>query len=200
LKAVLEMARKEWGWLRVNPMLDVGRPASPPSRKRRIAQDEIDRLTLGFGLGLGLHAETATQRTGLCFLFALETAMRAGEILGLHWRDIRPKSATLPHTKNGDAREVPLSKRAREILETLPKGHGPVFDLPASLRDALFRKVRGVSEVENLHFHDTRAEAIWRLSKKLDVMELSRVIGHRDLKSLLIYYATTADELADKLD
>lgn len=44
-----------------------------------------------------------------------------------------------------------------------------------------------------------RAEAIWRMSKKLDVMELTRVIGHRDLKSLLIYYQTSADELADRL-
>lgn len=199
LKSVLEVARKEWGWLRVNPMTDVKRPSSPPSRRRRITQDEIDRLTMGFGLGMGLDASTATQRTGMAFLFALETAMRAGEILGLHWRDIRQKSVTLPHTKNGDAREVPLSKRAREILEALPNGDGPVFDLPASLRDALFRKVRDICEIQNLRFHDSRAEAIWRLSKKLDVMELARAIGHRDLRSLLIYYATTAEELADKL-
>ena len=49
------------------------------------------------------------------------------------------------------------------------------------------------------YFHDSRAEAIWRLSKKLDVMELARVIGHRDLKSLLIYYDASADELSAKL-
>lgn len=53
--------------------------------------------------------------------------------------------------------------------------------------------------IANLTFRDSRAEAIWRLSKKLDVMELARMIGHRDLKSLLIYYQTTAAELADRL-
>jgi hypothetical protein len=52
----------------------------------------------------------------------------------------------------------------------------------------------------DLHYHDSRAEAIWRLSKKLDVMELARVIGHRDLRSLLLYYQADADELADRLD
>jgi integrase len=177
LKSVLEVARKEWGWLRVNPMIDVKRPRSPPSRKRRITKDEIDRLTLGFGLGLGDVADTATQRTGLAFLFALETAMRSGEILGLHWRDIGKQSARLPHTKNGDAREVPLSRRARAILAALPKGDGPIFGLADNIRDTLFRRVRDACEIRNLHFHDARAEAIWRLSKKLDVMELARALN-----------------------
>ena len=51
----------------------------------------------------------------------------------------------------------------------------------------------------DLHFHDSRSEAIWRLSKKLDVLELARVIGHRDVRSLMIYYQTDADTLADRL-
>ena len=63
----------------------------------------------------------------------------------------------------------------------------------------MFRRARDTAMIENLHFHDSRAEAIWRLSKKLDVLELARVIGHRDIKSLLIYYQVDADELADRL-
>lgn len=199
LKSVLEIARKEWGWIRVNVIRDVGRPMQPPSRRRRISPDEVERLQFALGLDAGLCAETATQRTGLAFLFALETAMRSGEIVGMRWADVRPKSVRLPATKNGDIREVPLSPRAREILSVLPKGDGPVFGLTDQLRDALFRKARDRCEIEDLHFHDSRAEAIWRLSKKLDVMELARVIGHRDLRSLMIYYATCADELADRL-
>lgn len=48
-------------------------------------------------------------------------------------------------------------------------------------------------------FHDSRAEAIWRLSKKLDVMELARMIGHRDIRSLMFYYNADPGELADRL-
>ena len=199
LRAVLERARKEWGWLRVNPIGDVERPSSPASRKRRISQDEIQRIELACGLGDGLAAETAMQRTGLSFLFALETAMRAGEILGLQWPDVGAKSVRLPDTKNGDARAVPLSARAREILAALPRGDGPAFNLDSATRDVLFRRARDKAQIPNLHYHDTRAEAIWRLSKKLDVMELARVIGHRDLRSLMLYYAVSADELADRL-
>jgi hypothetical protein len=50
-----------------------------------------------------------------------------------------------------------------------------------------------------VHFHDSRAEAIWRLSKKLDILQLARIIGHRDLKSLMIYYHEPASEIARQL-
>lgn len=198
LQGVFKMCRTEWGWLAVDPMADVKRPPAPPSRKRRIPQDEIDRVTLALGYNGGPPGNMS-QRVALAFLFALETAMRSGEILGLQWADVGELSVRLPETKNGDERKVPLSSRAREILSLLPRGPGPVFGLDPALRDALFRKARDRAKIPNLHFHDSRAEAIWRLSKKLDVMELARVIGHRDLRSLLIYYQTSADDLAAKL-
>lgn len=153
-------------------------------------------LALGYDGGV---PENAMQRTALAFLLALETAMRAGEICGIKWADVSPKSVELPRTKNGDRREVPLSARAREIIALLPNGAPTVFDLNNGSRDTFWRAARARAGIANLTFHDSRAEAIWRLSKKLDVMELARMIGHRDLASLMIYYNTTADELADRL-
>ncbi len=198
IRSVLRTAWKEWGWLRENPLRDVKPPRTPASRKRRISQDEIDRVMLALGCEND-EAVTAAQRTGLAFAFALETAMRAGEILGMRWEDVGEKSVRLPLTKNGDARKVPLSPRAREILAALPKDGETVFSLNPGTRDTMFRAAKSVARVENLRFHDSRAEAIWRLSRKLDVLELARVIGHRDIKSLMIYYETDADELADRL-
>lgn len=199
LRSVFEAARRDWGWVRTNPVADVRKPRTPASRKRRISADEIDRLELALGLGDGLAAGTALQRTGLAFLFALETAMRAGEILGMRWQDVAEKTVTLPRTKNGDLRVVPLSPKAREILALLPRTPEPVFQLQAGTRDVLWRKAVQWAGIDDLHFHDSRAEAIWRLSKKLDVMELARVIGHRNVNSLLLYYQTDAAELADRL-
>ena len=199
LRSVLRLAWKEWGWLRENPLADVKAPRSPASRKRRVSQDEADRLLLACGVE-GLETDTAMQRTGLAFAFALETAMRAGEIVGLTWADVGDKSVRLLATKNGDVRKVPLSPRAREIIAALASDKsGTVFRLDPGTRDVMFRRARDTAMIENLHFHDSRAEAIWRLSKKLDVLELARVIGHRDIKSLLIYYQVDADDLADRL-
>lgn len=37
------------------------------------------------------------------------------------------------------------------------------------------------------------------LAAKLNVLELARTVGHRDLKMLQIYYNETATEIAKKL-
>lgn len=198
LRSVFVRAIREWHWMRDNPITGLEAPQSPPSRRRRITDDEAARMVLALGYDGG-EPQNAMQRTALAFLFALETAMRSGEICGLKWSDIKPKSATLPHTKNGDAREVPLSTRAREIIALLPRDRPTVFDLNNGSRDTFWRAAAKRAGVLNLHFHDSRAEAIWRLSKKLGVLELARMIGHRDIASLMHYYNTTADELADRL-
>jgi integrase len=196
LRSVFEACRKEWRWIRENPMKDVTRPRQPPSRKRRVSQDEIDALVSLSGLKD--VPQTQTQMAVMAFLFAIETAMRSGEILGLSWADVHPRHVVLPKTKNGDSREVPLSPRAREILAAL-RGNEKPFDIANGTRDALFRKLVKQAGIVNLHFHDARSEAIYRLSKKLGIMDLARVIGHRDLKSLMIYYNESADALADRL-
>ena len=53
----------------------------------------------------------------------------------------------------------------------------------------------------DIHFHDTRHEAASRLAEKLsNVLELSAVTGHRDLRMLKRYYHPRAEDLAKKLD
>lgn len=195
---VFTIARREWGWIKASPMPDVKRPPNPPPRRRRITDDEIAAMSAALGVSEELHAFTLTNRVGLAFLFALETAMRSGEVLGLHWREIDAGSrvATLPRTKNGDRREVPLSARALEIIQALPREDGPCFGLHSAQRDSLFRKARNNAGLTGFTFHDTRATAIHRLSKKLDVLQLARMIGHRDINSLRHYYAETAAEMA----
>ena len=45
-------------------------------------------------------------------IFAIETGMRLGEIIGLEWSDISKSIAYIYESKNGESREVPLSKKA----------------------------------------------------------------------------------------
>ena len=197
LNCVFVSCVKDWGWLTKNPLKGVSRPAKPRGRRRRITAAQVEAVTGWLGYQGGEPAN-ATQRVAVAFLFALETAMRSGEIVGLRWDDAGEYAVQLPETKNGDAREVPLSVEARRLLTLLPRGASTVFGLVSAQRDALFRKSRP-AEHRDIHFHDSRAEAIWRLSKKLDVLELAAMIGHRDLNSLLAYYKTSASELSAKL-
>lgn len=205
LSHACSVARREWGWLRVNPVSDVRRPAPTPARTRRPTAEETEKLLHTLGYSRETFPKTASARVGAAYLFAIETAMRAGEICGLEWQHVNEQHVHLPLTKNGYARDVPLSAEARRIIEQLRSFNGDeegtVFDVTAASLDALFRKARARACIEDLHFHDTRREALTRLSKIFDVMELARISGHRDLRVLQnVYYAPTVGDLAAKLD
>ncbi|WP_058048192.1 tyrosine-type recombinase/integrase [Janthinobacterium sp. Ant5-2-1] len=66
-------------------------------------------------------------------------------------------------------------------------------------RDSLFRKAVTRAGIEGLIFHDARHEAITRLAKKLNILELARMVGHKDIRQLQVYYNETAAEIAKKL-
>lgn len=204
LSHVFSSAVKEWKWIAKSPTTNVRRPADPPPRDRLYSRDEIERLCAALGIDVSQSEPvvTTTQRVGIAFLFAIETAMRAGEICGLMPEHVKGRVATLLETKNGTKRDVPLSSRAVALLKLLPtpdKGK-PVFDVSPKLLDALFRKARDRAGIEGATFHDTRHLAITRLSKKLDVLALARMVGHRDLKQLQTYYNESAADMAARLD
>lgn len=201
LRGVFESARRDWGMIQVNPIGDVKRPPAPASRSRLFVGDERERIIEA--LGFVDTVETLQHQVAVALLVAFETAMRSSEIIGLTWDRVHLQAqyVSLPQTKNGDSRDVPLSKRAVALL-TLMKGKDKVqvFTVTPASRDALFRKARDHCKIDNLHFHDSRANAITALAKKLDIHDLARMIGHRDLKSLLIYYRKTATDIAGGLD
>ena len=107
----------------------------------------------------------------------------------------------LHDSKNGDARDVPLSSVARRILATMPgERSGPVFPLSIEAVKQSFDRACHRAGLVDFHFHDLRHEATSRIARKLDnVLELSAVTGHRTLAMLKRYYHPRASELASKL-
>lgn len=206
LRGVFTIAKAEWGWVREIPMDGVKKPRGGKPRIRRVADKEILGLCKELGYEESKPVETLRQKIAVAFLFAIETAMRAGEVRALHPHHVDGRIAHLHETKNGWSREVPLSKRAVELLSKIKLAENePFFNFSAVTLNNCFHYARKevaktLPEIATLHFHDSRREACTRLSKKLGVMELARMIGHRDLKSLMIYYAPSTDELAAKLD
>ncbi|WP_423029785.1 tyrosine-type recombinase/integrase [Undibacterium sp. Ji42W] len=199
---VLSTAATEWKWISHSPTKDVRRPKESPHRDRRPTQDEIDRIKLYCGFN-DEPIQSKTQAVAVAYLFAIETAMRQGEICGLLEAHITGNVAHLPKTKNGMKRDVPLSKQALKLLSYLPKperAEGNLFMLSADSLSTLFRKATKACLIEDLTFHDSRHEAITRLAKKLNVLDLARMVGHRDLRMLQVYYNESAAEMASRLD
>lgn len=202
LRQVLEVATSEWGWLRTNPMTGIRWPSAGRPRERRVSDAEVDRLLLALDYERGSAPARPSHSVAIAVLLALETAMRAGELCGLAAGDVdlSRRAAVLPITKNGSRRQVPLSGAAVALFELLPTGPGPVIGLTAASLDVLFRRARDRAGLIDLHFHDLRHEACTRLARKLDILDLARMIGHRDLQSLQIYYNATPEEIAARLD
>lgn len=191
LSAVFETARREWKWISHNPIKDVKRPPSGKPRHQRFTDEQIEALCDEMALG----GRLVSSRVAAAFLFAIETAMRASEIAGLTAENVKGRVAHLPETKNGEARAVPLSSKALEVWSHYPNG----FDLTPMQISSHFKRAKDKLGFD-VTFHDSRREATSRLSKKLEVLELARVTGHKNIRQLLTYYQTDAEGLADKLD
>jgi len=198
LRQVFETCRREWGWLTANPMSGVKWADKGKARFRRVSDGEIAALVASSHLRPRGKAATATQRIMLAFLFAVETGMRCGEICGLRKVDVHSTWVHLGRTKNGDERDVPLSRAALALLKRLPESDG-VFDLTPRAVDALWRALRDRAGIVDLHWHDSRHEAITRLARKLNVPELARMVGTRDLSTLMIYFNPSAADIAKRL-
>ncbi len=193
LKAVFTIARKEWGWLTADPMEGVAAPGQNKPRTRRIGWREARAICRA----LGHKGGTKSAEVALAFLIALRTGMRAGEILSLTPAtvDLVNRVAHLKNTKNGDDRDVPMTKAAARLF----KGWSGWTVSSASL-DTLFRKARDRCGLVDLHFHDSRAEALTRLARKVDVLTLAKISGHRDVNLLSrVYYRESASQIASRL-
>ena len=196
---------KKWRWISHNPIEGMERPKNPPPRDRRISEQEIRDILFVLGYNENSQPTLKRELVGAAFLFAIETAMRAGEICSLTLKNIDYEGCTahLTKTKNGDERHVPLSKKAISILQSLPKPlneDSPIFQLSSSCLSTTFRTHRLKTTIKDLTFHDTRHEATTRLASKLHVLDLARVTGHRNINELLTYYNKSAKEIALQLE
>lgn len=201
LTSVFEVARREWQWCRANPCRDVKRPPQAQGRSRRITDEEIERIKFALGYEDDEPAISVGAQTAVAFLLGLQTAMRAGEMLRLTTKDIdfENRTAKLRLTKNGHSRVVPLTEEAiRLIKQLVPTDDGRIFSTKPTSIDAMFRKYRKKAGVDELHFHDSRHEAISRMARLpgMDVLTLARISGHRDIRELMTYFHPDMSDVA----
>jgi integrase len=135
--------------------------------------------------------------------FAIETAMRRGELMSLLWTNVNFEKSIvfLPLTKNGDSRYVPLSRKAIKILQSLPRNiDGRIFPLNKQTVSILFLRASRRAKLSNIHFHDLRHMALTKLSMKFtNILELATISGHKELKMLQRYVHIKAENLVQKL-
>lgn len=196
LSSAFSHAVKELFLIESNPFFQLTKPPMPKARNRRITDDEINLLIKTSGYQLGQKPTQARHFVMWAFLFAIETAMRRGEILGLTVDNIKDGYVHLPKTKNGSSRDVPLTAKAREMLTWLDDD---VLNITENSFRLSWQRLVKASGIDDLNFHDTRHEAISRfVARGVPVEKLMKISGHKDAKTLInVYYNPHIDELID---
>ena len=195
ISSMINHARREWGLGIINPVAQIRKPSQPKGRERVLNDAEMSRM---------LHElEKINPFLKPLCEFALETAMRRGELMSLLWMNINFKKsvAFLPLTKNGDSRYVPLSTKAIKTLKLLPRDiEGRVFPLNKGTVSIFFLRAARRAKVDDVHFHDLRHMALTKLSVKFtNILELASISGHKELKMLQRYVHIKAEDLVIKM-
>lgn len=209
--------KEGWVTMPANPISLVKRPKDNQPRKQRCSDAQL--------LAIVGPLPDRKPETGEDFLpwvahFAVETAMRLGEICQLTWSDIdvtnktvhvldewTPDNPTAKSVKTNTSRDIPLSKKACDIVNKL-SGYFPddpmeaeIFPVESYYISCLWAKAADDAGHGEIMFRDLRREATTRIAAKVkDVMKLSAITGHKDLKILAgVYYAPDMRELANDL-
>jgi len=203
LKNAFNIALKQWGWVRENPVTRIPMEKEPKDRVRYLTDQEFERL----------HNACPDWLKPIV-LIARHTGMRKENILSLRWEqvDLFRRVIYLEHTKNDERLGIPLNDTMMGLFKRLSKvrhikssyvlchKNGKRFievktSFQAALREA---------EIEDFRFHDLRhcfASAL--VQRGVDLYQVQKLMGHKDGKMTQRYAHLAAENLRDavlKLD
>ena len=197
LSSVLETARREWQWIKTNPLADVRRPAAPPHRDTVITWSQIRIMLRAMGYRRG-PARSVSHACACAFLIALRTGIRAGELCSLPWNKVYADYVAVDG-KTGP-RDVSVTARVVRVIEQLRGWDAElVVGLKPATLDAMFRKYRAKAGLAGFTFHDSRHTAATWLAHRLNVLDLCKMFGWRNPKMAMIYYNPTASDITKRL-
>jgi integrase len=199
---LFEVARKEWGMESLlNPLKNIRKPSGSRERDRRLKAGEYDRIAAAL-------AKSENPCAPQAFDLAIETSLRQGMLVQLQWEwvDLERQVITIPasfrrHGNKGVPPVLPLSKRAVEVLKTLPvQASGPVFPTTANALRCVWKRALKDLGIKDLRWHDLRHEAASRLFEKgLHPLEVASITGHKSLTMLRRYTHLQPEALVAKL-
>lgn len=188
LSAMLTMAH-DMRWIQDRPKMPYGKERK---KERRFLTHEEELLVL---------AKLENKPEWALAVFAVETGMRLSEIIGLRWKDFGHSSVTVSMSKNEGGRTVPLTKRAKAVIETR-RGldRGPFASMNRHEASRRFRQAvleSGVSP-EGLVFHSLRHTCASRLVMAgVDIRRVQAWMGHRTISSTMVYAHLARNSLQD---
>jgi integrase len=187
IKKVFKLAARDWGWIGESLVQLVSMPKRGPLRVRWLTVDEETALVSACPPWLANIVQ-----------FLIQTGLRRTECITLCWSDINLQEGyfTLLKTKEKLPRSIPLSPKARAIIDSImaPSNAKYVFvngqgqRITANHIEYEFRKAVIQSGLQDLHLHDLRHTTASRLVQRgCPLEQVQKILGHSSLLMTLRY-------------
>ncbi|NIE67431.1 site-specific integrase [Burkholderia sp. Ax-1719] len=199
LSPVVTVARPAWGYpiddkefsdARV-VLKQLGQVGKSKQRDRRPTPDELDRILRHYEeMDQRERAEIPMQKI---IVFAMFSTRRQEEITTIEWSDyerdrVLVRDMKHPGQKVGNDTWCDLPPEAARVVDSIPKGKGPIFPFNHRSISASFTRACSFLGIEDLHFHDLRHEGTSRLFEMGgNIPHVAAVTGHRTWNSLKRY-------------
>lgn len=179
-----------------SPCKDVAMPPASRPRSRVVEKEELKRL-------LSHLSPIMSEVVELAF----ETAMRRGEIVKLRKKHVHLKARVVSviDGKTGD-RDVPLSKRALELLQLAVERHSDansvLYSVTAHAVSTALRRARKKAGLDSdVRMHQLRHTRITMVARKgFNQAQIMMVSGHRDSRSVQRYTHLNVRDVVELLD
>lgn len=195
MKHIFTCARR-WGFLTMSPAQDVKALPEMEFRERYLSTEEARRL-------LGALAEDRNLLAAQAIRLLLFTGARRSEILTARWEnvDVERRILTVPLSKSGRVRHIPLSDAALQVLRGLPRETPWLF--PSSRTDShissifnAWDRVRTKAGLKDVRLHDLRHSfASFLVNSGCSLYEVQKILGHQNPKVTMRYAHLTQDSL-----
>jgi len=132
------------------------------------------------------------------FLFGCYTGLRFSDIRTLKWTNIKDGRIQLTQTKTKGTVYILLGKNTERILELQRDNTEFVFDISrysSSVNKTLKSLIDKSSIEKDVTFHSSRHTfATFLISSGVNVYTVSKLLGHKDIKSTLVYAKVINEE------
>jgi integrase len=198
VKYIFSLAEK-WEVIDKSPARNVSKLADNERKERFLTKEETERL---------LEALKQCNSEVLPDLveFLILTGARKSEATQARWKDIDLEKGmwTVPMSKSGKPRYIPLSKRALDILARR-KTNGseyvfpsPVTDGPIKYMHHAWDRVRSLAGLPDVRIHDLRHNfASLLVNHGRSLYEVQKLLGHADISTTQRYAHLSPDTLKD---
>lgn len=210
LTAVLTQAKRD-KLIAYNPYEDLAKEEKPKAKRVKREYLTVDELKL---LESKFTLNTDKQKEALkLFLFSCYTGLRFGDVINLRWEDVKTDLRTgrcyfeIKMQKTKEWVRQYLSQKALTLIGQPSEQEGFIFNQRVTnqyVRDCIRRALAKSGIHKNISFHSARHTfAVNLLAKSKNIYDVSKLLGHTDIKTTQIYLDILPEkqiEAADMVD